>query len=357
MERWEETLKQGYNMIYVPDKLLQESAAPLPAQPRFAVRFGKQFAFACFAAAVVLTSIFTFVEPARDWGVGMLGWGEASPSPAEVVTPMPSGEYADYPAPVSSAPPADGHHRRYWGRPASQQFAIDFTGEGLPFDDAMEPIYEDIFFIYQLGQISSSHYFVVFPNGTRIPLMEALDHGHVTIEDCIANGLLVHAELKWEENPLQSGGFRLGLAHHRRFFLNNTPFYPSTYFMMIGGRGYNDATWFRGGELLDFLIDIGLNDAGQQLIERGIERWTIAGDVYFSADELEAAGITVETLILSGVFGPDEIRFNTGEVPPSPHPDPGIGPIPDPSSRPAPPLNPSPTPGIARRAAGIRTPK
>jgi hypothetical protein len=170
MEHWENKLKQGFEAINVPNKPLTAGAVtsrPRPPRGRLILQLG---AFAGAAAGFVLLLVLVstligepppVILPAHDPSPG--GYAQPSPSPT---VPSPS-------------------------FPLGLTWIIEFTGEGLPFPDALELIYEDEQYVYFLPQINSEHYFIVYSNGTRLPLTDALKRGLVLIEDCIAKGLEV----------------------------------------------------------------------------------------------------------------------------------------------------------------------
>jgi hypothetical protein len=201
----------------------------------------------------------------------------------------------------------------YKGRPASEKFIVEFTGEGLAFNAVMEMIFEDDYFTYSLGSASSSYYFVVFPDGERLPLVEALSSGRVSIEDCIANGLQVSTRLK-DLPSIREGGAHLALGHHTGFYLNGEPFYPSVYFML---RWYDDDfTMFRLDDLLQQGLSVTYPNGSREAI-------IIAGSDYYTVDMLEMCGITVKIDTLSGLFGYVVQLTVEGEGPhPSPFPAP-----------------------------------
>jgi hypothetical protein len=265
---------------------------------------------------ILLISLFAFIEPAQEWGMGVLGWGigspivtETSPSPAD--TSASPAEASISPAEASPRPAGYtlSHTPGYRGAVPSERFEIIYTADFTPADGAMEILYTDYYFTYWVLQNFSEYLFIAFSDGSIMPLVEALNSGRVAIEDCVANGLRVSAQLS-----MTSVNYMLGLGFDHNFFLNNNLFFPSMYFMLHGG-GIELYYLF---ELRDFLMRAGLNEEAYWLLDyamrNGEEMLVIAGRPYISMTALQDLGIYVDTTRFTrGRYYPTHVRFRADD--------------------------------------------
>ncbi len=195
------------------------------------------------------------------------------------------------PSPDASPEPPDESpaERTSWVRPAEEHFTIDFTAApNQLFTEVVEPIYSDEYFTHSFGVLSSSYYFIVFDDGTRIPLVEALSTGRVSIEDCIANGLGTFGTVNEESDK---GTLSMGYGY--KFTINDQPFYPSIYFMLH--TSFSDA-YFLYDDFYDALVGAGLTEEAQKLSDYNSwhDMLSLCGRLYYTAAMLEeATGITV----------------------------------------------------------------
>jgi hypothetical protein len=274
MEPWKEDLL---------NKLDIESEELLNTAKKQAV---KRVALICSAAAITLASLFAFSEPAREWGAGMRGLKP------EITEPLPA-PVVIIASPAAPSPPGYTYipifQFQYFGRPATEHFTIEYADREPTIDEWRASIlFETEYFIYHLPPM---HY-ILFGDGTRLPLTEALNSRRVTIEDCIANGLWLWISLKPEHTPWPEDNLNFWGGYLYKFHINGVPFVPSIHFMLAGdGIGLK----YRSNELFDMLIQEGHEDAARRLLEYSVMLNTpnIAKSPYYSAEELAKAGIGV----------------------------------------------------------------
>lgn len=202
----------------------------------------------------------------------------------------------------------------YWGQPATERFVIEFTEEAT--SAAEEEIFKDDYFTYNLPSISSHLYTIIFADGTRLPLMDALQTGRASIEDCIANGLPVTVYLNQQEDEV-FGNSWLCMGNRYKFTLNDEMFFPSIYFMVDSYTSslYTSAL-YSYDEVCEALLSTGHKEAAERLKAYNMERDIpdIVGNRYYDADMLyNAAGIKVyrELDVLYGFTPPMPVRFVT----------------------------------------------
>ena len=74
---------------------------------------------------------------------------------------------------------------------------IEILDATFKCDNNYEVFYEDSENIYSFMCTQSKSTFVLFPNGNKVLLVDALNNEEVTIEEVIEAGLKVHIDKKW----------------------------------------------------------------------------------------------------------------------------------------------------------------
>ena len=305
MQPWEEKLKHGFESLSVPENPMRPDE-PSPRPERGAVwHLGKVLAQCGMAAVLTFALLFAAAPPVRDWSLGLF-----NQNPGVSATPLPS----DQPAPSKQSPsseqspPADST-RVYWGQGASEHFIIECTADAdAVFADAMETIYEDEYFRYSLSQITSMYYNILFDDGTRMPLLEALSSGRVTIGDCIVNKLDVFMEQK-------NGGSGFIMGDTFLFSINEQLFFPSIHFIattMLSENAAGPTIHVEREELTEVLDNTGFAAAADSVRTSGEPTFTIGTKEYFNEVQLKNMGITIDGLNQSRV--PISIQLTVDNV-------------------------------------------
>jgi hypothetical protein len=243
--------------------------------------------------------------------------GAASDGDGSAVLDEPSSADATPTAtPPADAAPAfsDDDFSVYWGRPATERFVLEITEE--PTSAMEEEIFKDEYFTYNLPNKSSHLYTILFADGTRQPLMDALETKRVSLEDCIANGLPVTVYLNQQGDEVLGNSW-LCMGNKYQFTLDDEPFYPTIYFMIDS---YTSSLYpsalYSYDEVYETILSMGHTEAAEKLKEynTGRDIPDITGNRYYDADMLyKAAGIKVyrELDALYGFTPPMPVRFVT----------------------------------------------
>lgn len=143
---------------------------------------------------------------------------------------------------------------------------------------------------YYISTTRADSIFVVFPNGERLPLKQALEERRVIVDEVAAHGLNIFSIPT--ENPL--GGEFLPLNHLHIFSLNGEVFYPSKTFMYaVSDDGVG--VYFDVQELIDFLLWYGYNDKAEalQTLQNTSNLPVVANRAYIRDTDLAEIGIEV----------------------------------------------------------------
>ena len=107
MDKWEDRLKRGFDMLIVPHtplQLPQEEERPKKPPSRF-VRFGgKMVKYGFLTVAVLFAVLFAYVKPVREWGLSFFRFEFSNPGGA--VTSWAPSPWIPTPLPSSSLPSA-----------------------------------------------------------------------------------------------------------------------------------------------------------------------------------------------------------------------------------------------------------
>ncbi len=159
-------------------------------------------------------------------------------------------------------------------------------------DTALEVIYEDGNYKYSLSSIRSDKIMVIFEDGKRLSLKEAIIQKKISIEDLILNGLQVMMEPK--NNPM--GGYFNIPSHLHRFYIEETAIYPSNTFMYTAANnGYN--SYFAFDELISHIEACGYQAEAKQIREQrpfSSERYVVEGIEYIRDIALESFGMNIK---------------------------------------------------------------
>ena len=144
---------------------------------------------------------------------------------------------------------------------------------------------------YYLNTRRADTIFVVFEDGSSLPLKQALEERRITIENAVAHGL-DDVTMVPTDNPL--GGEFTVLHGMYRFTLEGEAFYPSKSFMYVVGDS-NFSAYFSLEELADFLDWYGYESEANTLrsINNTVSLTVIAGKTYIRGIDLAEIGIDV----------------------------------------------------------------
>ena len=149
---------------------------------------------------------------------------------------------------------------------------------------------------YYLNTKRADRIYVVFDNGERMPLKQALEDRRISIEEAVANGLYNVFTVPID-NPL--GGEFVILHHAYMFSLNGEAFYPSHTFMyVVRGDGYS--VYYDIDEMTRFLDWYGYEGEAMKLRQTvdQTEIITIARGNYVSDTTLRAAGVASDVNLM-----------------------------------------------------------
>jgi len=186
-------------------------------------------------------------------------------------------------------------------RHSFMDITIEYTHDGQEVD---ELYYKDTLGLYRyyfnVNTKRVNSFFVVFDDGERMPLFEALDEGRITIEDAVTDeyaGIyrLTNMRMVPADNPL--GGDFVALHHIFQFSLNREAFYPSKSFLYYDW--HKASMYFDMDELVQILEWYGYADKAAEL-RQSIGRdefMTIAGKKYLHSDALAKVGIETDMIL------------------------------------------------------------
>ena len=170
------------------------------------------------------------------------------------------------------------------------KFTIEDPYGGEP---EREMFFEDDYFgsgcRYYLNSTRADNVFVIFENGERMTIKQALQERRVTVEELVANGLY-NVSMIPIDNPL--GGEFVSLHHLYTFALNGEAFYPSKSFMYVVAEG-GFTVYYDIDELIQTLEFYGYKAEVEKLREviDPADLSAIAGGNYVHDDVLAGAGI------------------------------------------------------------------
>jgi len=157
----------------------------------------------------------------------------------------------------------------------------------------LDMFFEDDYFRsecrYYLNSKRSGHVFVLFENGERMTIKQALQERRVTVEMLVAHGLGSVSMIPID-NPL--GGEFTVLHHLHVFTLNGEAFYPSTSFMYVISA--DDFTVYYNIEELTQILQLYGYDTEAEELRRNIDPadiTAIAGGSYVRDTVLADAGV------------------------------------------------------------------
>ena len=178
-----------------------------------------------------------------------------------------------------------------------------------------ELLYEFGGYRYYINRASADSITVIFEDGERMPLKQALEERRITVEMAVENGLY-NVYMEPADNPM---GGKFWILHHRhRFYFEDELFYPSATFMYTMEDSleayYNQEELALQLELHGYRGDAILVRNLMASSQIGMAGTFIAGKIYFHEDTLAAIGIMTEAGWMFSSHTP--VRFTFGKPQP-----------------------------------------
>jgi len=163
---------------------------------------------------------------------------------------------------------------------------------------------------YYLNSKRARHIFVVFENGERMLMTQALEERRINVEELVAHGL-GDVSMIPIDNPL---GGEFTILHHRHTFtINGEAFYPSPSFMYVtSADGFT--VYYNIDELTQILQLYGYDSEAEELrqVIDPDEITAIAAGNYVRDTVLDKAGVeSGRGLSTSSASSPTRIWFKT----------------------------------------------
>jgi len=177
-------------------------------------------------------------------------------------------------------------------------------------DDAEELIFEDTHYKYSLSSIRSDKITLVFEDGNRLSLKDAIAQKKIGIDDLILNGLQLIMSPK---DSMFSGYFNVP-SHLHVFSIETMSFFPSNTFMYT--ESIENGVYFAIEELLYCLEQAGYKEKADSFRSSNMH-WerdtTIEGIRYLHQSELERIGIYVQIGWFQSSHTPVKFSFSNPE--------------------------------------------